>query len=221
MDSCVSGVVRFIAHIGHGVLLELAPEGASASLAARFNGEFGCDPDYDTVAVAGITFGLGEGQFGCCISRSPSGEAANQAIRLLAAKYGPMQRCNRPPHGVSSQQGTTSGIDWTFDLERRRYDSSVVTTWPPLESSRPVRDLIVLEVKDSLTFIHWSSRAGGSCPPTASIDESLTFACRDSAQAWIDRHGAGEPQPLCLRWRSVALSRMDQSDAEVNAGMRG
>jgi len=220
MGTGLSGVVRFVANVEHGVLLELGDQGASASLAARFHAEFDADPNYATTAVAGISFSLGE-ERGCCISRTPSPEAANQAIRLLAAKYGPMQRCNRPPHGVSSQQGTTSGIDWTFDLERRRYDSSVVTTWPPLESSRPVRDLIVLEIKDSLTFIHWSSRAGGSCPPTASIDESLTFACRDSAQAWIDRHGAGEPQPLCLRWRSVALSRMDQSDAEVNAGMRG
>ena len=217
----MSGVVRFIAHTEHGVLLELAPEGASASLAARFNGEFDCDPDYDTVAVAGITFGLGEGQFGCCISRSPSVEAANQAIRLLAAKYGPMQRCNRPPHGVSSQQGTTSGIDWTFDLERARYRSEVVEIWP-MESSRPVKDVIVLEHEDRLTFVHVSRRANVEpCAPAAALADALSFASEASARAWVARYGASEPHRLVLRYRSVADALLAQSDCEVQDGMRG
>ena len=220
MEAASSGITRFIIHVEHGVVLELGDTGASASLAARFNIEFGADPDYGTTAVAGITFSLGE-ERGCCISRTPSPEATSEAIRVLAARYGSLIKpLPRPPFGTGREQGV-SGLDWTVDLIRQNYDSSVVTTWPPLVSSRPVRDLIVLAIKDSLTFIHCSSRAGEPCPPAATVEDALTFASVERAKEWIERHAQAQRNDLVLMYRSVALSRMDQSDAEVNQGLRG
>jgi hypothetical protein len=220
MAARLSGVVRFIANVEHGVLLELGEEGASASLAARFYGEFGCDPDYDTVAVAGVHCSVGEAERGLCISRTPGTEATESAIRLVRAKHGLVQRLSRPPHGTGQMQATTSGIDWVQDCERFRYDSSSVTIWPG-ESSRPVRDHLVLEYADQLVFVHRTSRAGGPCAPAATLDQALAFASVESAEAWMEKYRAYDRHPLVLRWRSVALALMDQSDAEVQDGMRG
>ena len=122
MAASSSGIIRFIVHVEHGLLLELGDTGASASLAARFHAEVGADPDYETTAVAGMTFDLGDGERGLCISRSPNAEAANEATSLITRKYGLVRRLNRPPYRTGSPQGTTSGIDWVQDCERFRYD---------------------------------------------------------------------------------------------------
>lgn len=213
-----AGIVRFLANPQAGVLLELGNEGASASLAAAFHREFGCDPDYEKVAVAGMHFDLGNGERGLCISRTPSAEAANDAIKLVAVKWGfdSVRRLARPPYGTaSSKQGTASGLDWVFDMERHRYDSSAVTVWP-VESSRPVRDRIVIEHADQQVFVHRARRSRVEwCPPAATLDEALTFASVESAQAWVERHGATERQPLVLRYRSVAAALLDQAEAQV------
>ena len=42
-----------------------------------------------------------------------------------------------------------------------------------------------------------------------------------AAEAFIDKHAATENGPLVLRYKSVALAAIDQSDADMHDGMRG
>lgn len=219
MESSMSEILRFIVNVEEGVLLELSQEGATASLPVKYHEEFGCDPDYETVAVAGLTFDLEGDERGVCVSRTPSVAAANEAIRLITLKYGIVKRLNRPPYGFSDEHHVVS-LDWTLNLDRHRYDSSVVKSWPEL-SNRPIADKIVIEYTDQLTFVPQASRTGEPSPPASTIAEALTFSSFENAQAWIERHASAERNDLVLRFRSVALALMDQSDAEVNEGMRG
>lgn len=216
MESSVSGIVRFVVNTDYGLLFEVGEQTASASLAARYHLELGCDPDCERSAVAGVTFDLGE-ERGVCVARSPGVEATNNAIGLLTKKYGPMKRLNRPP--LEQTRKGVSGIDWTTDLIRENYDPLAVLAWP-LTSSHPVRDLIVLEHQDQLTFVHRSRRSGEPSPPATTLDDALTFASEARSFEWIEKHASAQRYDLVLRYRSVALARVDQSDAEVNEGMR-
>ncbi len=78
-----------------------------------------------------------------------------------------------------------------------------------------MRDLIVLEIRDSLTFIHRSSRSGEACAPATAIEEALSFASEDRCRAWVIEHGGTQPEYLALRYKSVAAALLDQAKAEA------
>lgn len=151
-------------------------------------------------------------------------------IRLLIARYAldRVEILNRPPFGTASGgDGTasdaTEGFSWTYDLDRHRYNAEAVEIWPR-EFNRPVADRIVIGYADQPgQFVHRARRNKRVewCLPAATLDEALTFASAESAQAWVDRHGATEKHPLTPMYRSVAQALLDQSDAQVNEEMRG
>jgi hypothetical protein len=217
-------VIRFLANPSRWVLLELGEQGATASLTVAWQRTFGSDPDFSETgdAVAGIHFALdddGGDVRGMCLSRAAKGNAVRGVIRLLIAKYAldRVEILNRPPFGTGSASGAAEGFSWTHDLERHRYNAEAVEIWPQ-ESTRPVADRIVIEHADQPgQFVHRARRSPRVewCLPAATLDEALTFASAESAQAWVERHGATERQPLVLRYRSVAAALLDQAEAQV------
>ncbi|MEI7761477.1 MAG: hypothetical protein WCJ67_12065 [Thermoleophilia bacterium] len=234
-----AGIVRFLANPRAFVLLELGEEGASASLAVAWQRTFGCDPDFGEAgdAVAGIHFPVDTNDHadvrGMCVSRAAKGDGVGLAIRLLIAKYAldRVETMNRPPFGTGStaDDGTAPGeaegfswpeaFSWTHDLERHRYNADAVEIWPQ-ESSRPVRDRIVIEHADQPgMFVHRARRSPKVywCLPATNLAEALTFASVENAQEWIEKRGSTEKNPLVLRYRAVAQALLDQEDARADA----
>jgi hypothetical protein len=224
------GVIRFLANPSRWTILELGEQGATASLTVAWQRTFGSDPDFSKTgnAVAGIHFPLdGDDDAdvrGMCVSRPADGDAVRGVIRLLIARHAldRVEILNRPPFGTGSgvdgtALGAAEGFSWTHDLERHRYNAEAVEIWPQ-ESTRPVADRIVIGYADQPgLFVHRARRSPRVewCLPAATLDEALTFASAESAQAWVERHGATERQPLVLRYRSVAAALLDQAEAQV------
>ena len=239
-DTRVSaGIVRFLANPRAFVLLELGEEGASASLTVAWQRTFGSDPDFGETgdAVAGIHFPVDTNDHadvrGMCVSRAAKGNGVGLAIRLLIAKYAldRVETMNGPPFGTGSKvdDGTVPGaaegvswpeaFSWTHDLERHRYNADAVAIWPQ-ESSRPVRDRIVIEHADQPgMFVHRARRSPRVywCLPATNLAEALTFASVENAQEWIEKRGSTEKNPLVLRYRAVAQALLDQEDARAYA----
>lgn len=233
------GLIRFLANPQSWVLLELGEPGATASLTVAWQRTFGSDPDFSKTgdAVAGLHFPLdndGDSDVrGMCIPHARDGDAVRRVIRLLIAKYAldRVEILNHPPFGTESgvdgtALGATERFSWTHDLDRDRYDAEAVEIWPH-ESTRPVSDKVVIEHADQPgLFVHRARRTPRVewCLPAATLDEALTFASVETAQEWIEKHGATEKHALILRYRSVSLAMLDQdarADAQIIEDMTG
>lgn len=228
-------MIRFLANPSRWVLFELGEQAATASLTVAWQRMFGSDPDFSQAgdAVAGIHFPLDSDAAdvrALCVSQAADSDAVRGVIRLLIARYAldRVEILNRPPIGTGSGPGETGasmaeGFSWTHDLERHRYNADQVEIWPP-ETSRPIADKVVIEHADQAGhYVHRARRKPTVewCLPATTLDEALVFSSVENAQAFLEKHAATEKNPLVLRYRSVALAAIDQSDAETNDGRRG
>ena len=92
---------------------------------------------------------------------------------------------------------------------------SAVSVWP-LEPERPVLDKIVLEhTHQPGLFVHRARRSQRVewCLPADRLEDALSFASIQNAQAWLAKHAASEPQPLTMRYRAAAAAQLDQTTA--------
>ena len=217
-QSLTAELVRFLAGGNRWTLLELDNDEPAESLTLAWRLVFACEPDFTTSgdATTGFHVELNERQRGLIVSRSANNDATRAAARLVAAKHEliEVRRLTRPPYGTRSAP-PVAAFDWTNDPEPRPFDPAAVAVWPP-EPERPVLDRIVLEhTHQPGLFVHRARRSQRVewCLPADRLEDALSFASIQNAQAWLAKRAASEPQPLTMRYRAAAAAQLDQTTA--------
>jgi hypothetical protein len=116
---------------------------------------------------------------------------------------------------AASGAGSAGGWSWAHDLARENYNADAVEVWPR-ESSRPIRDRVVIEHADQPGhFVHRARRSPcvDWCLPATTLEDALDFSSPESATAWLEKRGLTEKNPLVMRFRSVAQALLDQEEA--------
>ncbi len=216
-------LVRFLSGGNRWTILELDDDEPAESLTMVWRLVFGCEPDFSPAgdATTGFHVELNERQRGLIVSRTANNDATQAAARLIAAKHelSEIRRLARPPYGTRAAP-PVDGFDWTRGLEPRPFDPAAVSVWPA-EPERPVLDRIVLEhTHEPGRFVHRARRSNNVewCLPAESLEDALSFASIQNAQAWLAKHATNEPQPLTMRYRAAAAAQLDQAAAHQQQG---
>ena len=201
-------------------LLEVDQTEASASLTAACQEQLGFKPNFDQTS-GDATTGMylpssSSDEAQVIIQRKANGRAVGRALWLLSTRHDLVAGIRLVR---SAETATTIRDDnWQPNLQQRPYDPGAVSVWPE-EPAWPIRDRVVIEYADSPgLFVHRLRRDSRCdwCIPASTAADALTFASAARARAWVEKRASTERHPLVLRYRSVALALIDQSDAEAS-----
>jgi hypothetical protein len=209
-----AGLIRFLT--SDLKLVEIDHDQAAASLTEAFEESFGHRPNYDERtgdAATGFYLPSSSDEGQVMIQRKANGRAVRRALWLLSAKHSlDGIRLVTQPQGTNA---IPSDYYWN-PAGLPAYDQSEVTVWP-VEPSWPVRDRVVVAYTDNAElFVHRARRNPQCdwCVPAKTVDEALSFASVERAQAWIDLRGSSERHPLRPKYRSAAAALLEQAPPE-------